>query len=250
MPSEQFPARTRHIERTLRGGRVVDDVSDWTSRFQAAAAEWSRLTDAEQVRDAALVERWKQGFLRAKNEEQRLVEAGRWLGGPRTLLAALDLQYRELKMTAGLAWLLRPDGHHGLGRAVLDGILQAARSGTVDTSEDVHVVVEETRADTIADLVVYGRGWTMIVEAKTFAAERPRQLDRIYENWMDEPKASFVFLTRGHRLPVTAKLSKAQWHLLTWRQVAGTIRAATVSAASVAPGVLDYTKTLELFHDV
>ena len=41
----------------------------------------------------------------------------------RTLMHALDIHYLELPLTAGLAWLLDPDGWHGLSSHVLSGLL-------------------------------------------------------------------------------------------------------------------------------
>ncbi|TFV52856.1 PD-(D/E)XK nuclease family protein [Blastococcus sp. TF02A_35] len=154
-----------------------------------------------------------------RDAQQALLVSGRWRGGPRTLLAALDLQYRELAVTAGLAWLLRPDGHHGLGPSVLDGLLDHLELDGSGADPGVRVVLEEQREETRADLVIYGHSWTIVVEAKTFAVEQERQLDRLYEHWRDEPAPSFVFLTRGRRLPITAVESRGHWRALTWEQV-------------------------------
>jgi hypothetical protein len=182
---------------------------------------------------------------------------GRWRGGPRTLLAAIGIQYRELAVTAGLAWLLRPDGHHGLGSAMLSSLL--VRLGITGATDDVRVVCEETRGDdqssgldrkTRADLVVYGSDWTIVFEAKTYAPEQDRQLDRLYHHWKREAAPRFLFLTRGAREPVSAIDSRAHWRLLTWGEIAGLARAAADGQPEVAPGVRDYTETLEAYHRV
>ena len=39
------------------------------------------------------------------------------------MLHALGIRHREVYLTAGLAWLLDPDGWHGLGNQVLTGLL-------------------------------------------------------------------------------------------------------------------------------
>lgn len=188
--------------------------------------------------------------------QEQLVNRGAWRGGPRTLLAAIGVQYLELPLTTGLAWLLRPDGHHGLGSSLVVSLLdhlcpEAPR--TVDASQ-VRIVREETRADergeTRADLVVYGTDWTLVVEAKTFAVEQPEQLDRLYRLWADEPDPQFVFLTRGNRDQKTAEVSAGRWTPLTWEQVADIASFAATSRAGVAPGVFDYLATLKGYHRV
>jgi hypothetical protein len=64
-------------------------------------------------------------------------------GAKRTLMHAQGIHYLELPLTAGLAWLLDPDGWHGLGIHVLSGLLDqlglapaVARPVTVTTEED------------------------------------------------------------------------------------------------------------------
>ena len=46
----------------------------------------------------------------------------------------------------------------------------------------VRIALEDQRDETRADLVVYGADWTIVVEAKTFASEQKRQLDRLYDH--------------------------------------------------------------------
>ncbi|WP_324276373.1 PD-(D/E)XK nuclease family protein [Blastococcus brunescens] len=191
---------------------------------------------------------WKPRLADMRATQQALLVSRRWRGGPRTLLAALDLQYRELAVTAGLAWLLRPDGHHGLGPAVLDGLLDHLEIDGSGADPGVRVVLEEQREETRADLVVYGPSWTIVVEAKTFAVEQERQLDRLHARWSDEPTPCFVFLARGERLPLTAVASRTAWSGLTWREVAEIARTAAGPMAEVAPGVHDYIATLEAYH--
>jgi hypothetical protein len=230
-------------------GSVPADVTQqWEHRYQRMALAWRQMAAADRSRDSALVTEWTTRLADMRACQQKLVNDGRWRGGPRTLLAALELQNRELAMTAGLAWLLRPDGHHGLGPAVLDGLLERLEIVGSGTQPGVRVVLEEQREETRADLVVYGGDWTIVVEAKTFAVEQKRQLDRLHAHWSDEPTPCFVFLTRGERLPLTAVASRSAWRGLTWREIAEIGRTAAEPIVGVAPGVHDYIATLEAYH--
>lgn len=228
---------------------AVVSTQRWQHRHAALASTWHAITADAHARSAAVVDEWEDGLARMRASQQELVQSGRWRGGPRTLLAALDLHYRELAMTAGLAWLLRPDGHHGLGTDLLSRLLRHLEFDH-DAASDVRVVVEEQRDATRADLVVYGSTWTIVVEAKTFAIEQEPQLDRLYDHWRDEPSPCFVFLSRGQRDPMTAVTSRGQWRSLTWHEVAGLARAAATSTPGAAAGVHDYIATLEAYHNV
>jgi hypothetical protein len=180
---------------------------------------------------------------------QHELEAGNmWRSGPRTLLAAVGVQYRELAMTAGLAWLLRPDGHHGLGTRVLNGFLTHLTIADAVEPREVEVVLEDPRKETRADLVVYSPQWTIVVEAKTFAMEQPRQLERLHHRWSDDPVPTFVYLTRDRREAVSAATTADAWKSLTWAEVARIARISMSSSDNPAPGVYDYLSTLEAYH--
>lgn len=228
----------------------VDAVRGWESRLATLTAAWRTLAAQERAQDVEAVTRWGSRLEQMQVTHRDLVQSGRWRGGPRSLLAALDLQYQELAVTAGLAWLLRSDGHHGLGPALLDGLLDHLEIDGSGAETVVRVVLEEQRDGTRADLVVYGGDWTIVVEAKTFAVEQDRQLDRLYAHWRNEPAPCFVFLTRGQRLPTTAVDSRGQWRALTWEQVADIARTAVGPMTGAAPGVHDYIATLEAYHRV
>ena len=116
----------------------MDDVAEWELRYDVAARAWRELIAASEASAAVKVDRWRDSFDAAKQEQQKLATAGQWLGGRPTLLAAIGRQYSELAMTAGLGWLLRPDGHHGLRRAVLD---EFGKDLEVDVTGPVWVVL-------------------------------------------------------------------------------------------------------------
>jgi hypothetical protein len=189
---------------------------------------------------------WEQSMDSMQREVAILRDRGHWCGGYRTLIHALGIQHRELYLTAGLAWLLDPDGWHCLGNKVLSGLLiQLGLSPKID--HPVVVTTEEARSagETRADLVVRMSGLTLLVEAKVYADEQPYQCDRLADAWAPE-KPSLVFLTTDGRQPRTAVRSAALWQRLTWTQVAETI-ANAVAKSDCAPGARDLLATIEIF---
>jgi PD-(D/E)XK nuclease superfamily len=231
------------------------ELEIWKERHAEAANAWAALCRQDKDRTSALPSGWTERYQAARSAQQELVRAHLWRGGPQTLLAAIGAQNSELALTAGLAWLLRADGHHGLGPAALSGLL--ARLGVTGTAGDARIVCEESRGDdqgagldrkTRADLVVYGDGWTIVIEAKVFAVEQDGQLDRLHHHWKGEASPYFAFLTRGARDPVSADDSRAHWHRLTWEEIARLVRTAASEQPKAAAGVHDYAETLEAFH--
>jgi hypothetical protein len=227
----------------MEPGTVNDEPDDWTDRIGALSAGWRLLVAAERQAERLVVPQWRHRVEEMLAHQARLKADGHWRGGPRTLLGALDLQYRELAMTGGLAWLLRPDGHHGLGGEVLRTLLERVGVQGADVGPRVRVVVEESRDDTRADLVVYGDVWTVVIEAKVFAVEQD-------ENWSGEPCALFVFLTRGQRIPRTCVRSPDAWIPLTWSEVARYVSNAADALPHASAGVHEYIATLEAYHSV
>lgn len=233
----------------LRDPHLGGELHAWQVRYSDLSATWRELAVADAHKNQEQVSRWSRLHHQLTAEQRLLVSRGLWRGGARTLMAALGLEHREVPLTAGLAWLLRPDGHHGLGDALLTRLLTWAG---IDEPRDAGalVVTEETRDDTRADLVIYGDTWTVVIEAKVFAGEQSAQLDRLHHLWQDEPAPQFVYLTRGARRPTTNQDSGEAWTNLTWAEVAGMLRDAVVDRPAAAPGALEYLRTLEAFnHD-
>ncbi|WP_158548561.1 PD-(D/E)XK nuclease family protein [Blastococcus sp. TF02A-26] len=219
------------------------EVAGWQPSYARLAAEWAALGAAAPGTAVHDVADWDRRLAELAGEVAGLRAAGLWRSGSRTLLATLGLQYDELRLTAALAWLLRPDGHHGLG----DGLLRrlCALVGSEPTDFDpVTVDLEEVRADTRADLVVRLPGAVLLVEAKVRAGEQPRQCARLAELW-DHEDPTLVFLTPRRRPPTTAEESHDRWHTVSWGDLAELTRAATAEAEEPAPGVLDVVATWE-----
>lgn len=148
-------------------------------------------------------------------------------------------------MFRGLAWLLTPDGWHGLGSSVLDGLLDRLEVSAEGSTHAV-VVTEEPRGDTRADVLIRFEGVAVLIEAKVWASEQNQQADRLAERWADE-MPRLVFLTRDGRDPLTAIASRGQWCPISWGTIAEILKRAVVTRPDCEPGVREYMRTLEIY---
>lgn len=190
-------------------------------------------------------------------EAAEIKAAGGWRRGPRTVLQVLGLEQSELKLVRLLGWLLRPEGHHGLGNAVVAALLRHL-DVPYSPSDEVVVSLEETRFDptdgaaTRADLVLRAGQRCVLVEAKVWAHEQPEQCDRLARLWRREAP-SLVFLTPDGARPDSSRCAGDSWTPIRWEDVARIITDAVASndhrpePASVS-GVHDYVNTLRLFQ--
>jgi hypothetical protein len=221
-------------------------MDDAEGLLASMAEEWAAVL-ARPGDDQLVVASWVQSIDSMRREAAALRDQGRWRGSHRTLMHALGIQRSEVYLTAGLAWLLDPDGWHGLGSKVLSGLLvQLGLPPAI--GYPVRVTTEETRSggETRADLVVRMPGTTLMIEAKVYADEQPEQCDRLADAWAPENPA-LVFLTLDGRPPRTAiTTSAARWHRLAWPQVAAII-AAAARGSDCAPGVRELLATIEVF---
>lgn len=199
-------------------------------RLNALLVEWN--TDPG-------LQTWEDAFSQL-TDEWRAVE---WQSGGKTLLAALGLQYQEVPLCRGLAWLLDPKGGHRLGRHFMDALL-ASLGLRVANDAAVSIRVEEFREGTRADIVLRVGVHTIIVEAKVHAAEQPEQADRLWGHWGDE-EITLVFLTRTGYLPYTAKQSAGQWVARTWRDMAFLARTVAASPGmEPSAGAREFIETI------
>jgi hypothetical protein len=199
-----------------------------------------------------------QQVLALEGLERRLMGEGRWSAGPATMFAALKLTGNEVLHCRMLAWLLDPLAPHGLGVKIVGDLLDhIAASGSEVVLpaerqiERTRLVTEEARGATRADLILYGTGWTVVIEAKLTAGEQPTQGERLATGW---PDAILVYLTPGGRAMKTA--GAAEWIPLRWAAIWTMVRDAyeaarepgTANAATARCAVRDYliaTRTLE-----
>lgn len=78
-----------------------------------------------------------------------------------------------------------------------------------------------------ADLVVYGPGWTIVIEAKIHAPEQREQGRRLADAWSD---AVYVFLTRRGGSMRTA--GDSPWLAMTWTEMMALVRGALERASA------------------
>ncbi|MBO4204785.1 PD-(D/E)XK nuclease family protein [Micromonospora echinofusca] len=190
---------------------------------------------------------WETHLSALASEAAAIKAAGQWRTGPRTLLAVLGMHELERKLVTCLAWILRPDGHHGLGNRVVKALFE--RFGLpFDPTAQVRVTREEPRFTsdgkrTPADLIVRAGGVCVLIEAKVNAKQHGDQCARLARLWADE-EATLVYLTREGTGPDGLPCSAA-WKPLTWRHIAGFM---TPPPNDASAGARDFLETLQLLY--
>lgn len=130
---------------------------------------------------------WDTAFAAIADEQAHLRADRKWRTGGRTLLHALGLHHDEVRLCAGLAWLLTPDGWHGLGSSFLSALLVDLGLPAPQDSDlaSASVITEESSLDgsTRADIVIRlpRSGTSVLIEAKVWAYEQPDQCRRLAE---------------------------------------------------------------------
>ncbi|SHG73787.1 PD-(D/E)XK nuclease superfamily protein [Geodermatophilus nigrescens] len=224
-------------------------MNGWEHELASMLTEWYAAVGGASDPERVTIARWSALLEAMVSEMAGLRSTGRWLGGPRTLLEALGRQHSELDLTAALAWLLEPEGHHRLGDLVLEGLVTHLQLPAT-ALHPVRIVREETRNDTRADMIVRLPGATLLLEAKVWADEQRDQCARLADEWSEEDP-TLVFLTRDGRLPRSAGENQGQWVPLRWSHVVGFVEGAILRlppGREPAPGVLDLLETLNEFH--
>lgn len=177
---------------------------------------------------------WKETIGELAGEYWDIRQRGEWRQGPADFFGILGRDRDELSHSAMLAWLFNPSGRHGLGEALLDRIVSEHLPDLEAGSFRVRrVEVEVQRADTRADIIVWGDIATIVIEVKVDAGEGIRQCDRLVERFGEEPGARFIFLTPSGRRPLTATGEAAEvWRPVSFRH----LREALEEVFSVAGG--------------
>ncbi len=220
-------------------------LRSWTFSFSEMEEEWKAV-------ERQRIHRWSETLEGMAAEKERLVAEGRWLAGPSDFLGVIGKDRDEMVHTRLLGWLLDPTGRHHLGSAVLRGLLDHVSERREGSAPQVREVsVSHRRAGREADLVVWGRDFTLVIEIKVDAIEQPSQCEDLYRNYGRETCPLFVFLTPSGRAPETAVSLQARraFKAVSWptilRIVESTYRTGASSASATASdNVRSYMLTL------
>ena len=228
-----------------------NQVLSWEVNIRAMEREWSEMAAR---RTKTLLAEWQEAMTELRCQHDRLVSDGVWLTGPSDFLDIVGLARHENTHSRMLAWLLRPTARHGLGSALVERLVEYCtgkpRSGPLAVRK---VVFSEWRNDREADLVVWGRNFTLVIENKVDASEQPSQCDDLFENFKHEEAPLFLFLTPDGRKPWTATTRRSQraFRTLSWPEVRAMIETAlnesrpTTGVAPAADVVRNYLRTLK-----
>lgn len=208
--------------------------------FELVHADWAAI-----VHEPSSIQDWEVTFQAMAREMQHLRASGHWRTGGRTLLHALGIHRDEVRLCRALAWLMTPDGWHGLGDMFLRRLLARVGVDVLDTSA-ASVATEVARAGTRADIVARVGSRTVLIEAKVWAGEQIEQADRLAAGWSGD-SATLVFLTRDGRAPSTAIDSDGEWVGLAWRDVASILSRVVTDQPECSPGVRDVLETLQRY---
>ena len=212
--------------------------------------EWGEIAAR---RTRTLVAEWREAMREMRRQHDRLVSNGLWLTGPSDFLDIVDLARHENTHSRMLEWLLKPTARHGLGCGLVERLVEHCTGEPVSGPLAVRkVAFSEWRNDREADLVVWGRNFTLVIENKVDASEQPGQCDDLYENFKNENAPLFLFLTPDGRKPRTATTRRSQraFRTLSWSDVRAMLETALIEsrpATGVAPAVdvvKNYLRTL------
>lgn len=221
--------------------------------FDEMLLDWKGISQDELIGD---IDAWKRCFHEFVERQQQLRASGQWISGPSDLLGVIGKSRRETYHSAVLAWLLDPGAPHGLSTRFLEAILKECRPKAAIGAESLASTVTEcevARSKSRADIVVWSRDVTIVVEAKVDHVERPEQCDDLYADFREEQDALFVFLTPDGRKPKTATHEAAdEFCTLSFRTIRSILHDTCENAGSDAAGslgwhsVLSYLRTLEV----
>ena len=213
--------------------------------------EWGEIAAR---RTRAVLAGWRETMTEMRRRQDRLISDGRWLTGPSDFLGIVGFTRHENTHCRILKWLLTPTAPHGLGCGLVERLVAHCTGEPVSTPLPVKkVAVSEWRYGREADLVVWGSGFTLIIEAKVDASEQPSQCDDLYENFKREQAPLFLFLTPDGRKPHSARTERSQraFRTLSWPHFRAMLEEAMnksrppTGVAIAADVVRNYLRTLE-----
>jgi PD-(D/E)XK nuclease superfamily len=160
-------------------------------------------------------------------EVERLRRLGRWLPGPVAALEVLGQAGLERAHQAYLAWLLDPQGSHGLDARVLSGVLRhSGRAADAGQLLLARVKKEDVQAESRADIVVTMPSHTLVIELKVQSGEGDEQTRRLADDYQNWPDPLLVFLTLDGSQP-----RDPRFQIMSFSELAGCLDAALKDAA-------------------
>ena len=236
-------------EIALRQTRAL--LADWRSAIRTMEHSWVEIAAR---RTKILLAEWHEAVAAMRCQQDRLVSDGLWLTGPSDFLDIVGLARHENTHSRMLAWLLMPTARHGLGWGLIGRLVDHCTGETASPPLAVRrVAFSEWRNEREADLVVWGRNFTLVIENKVDASEQPGQCDDLFENFKNEVEPLFLFLTPDGRKPHTATTPRSQraFRTLSWPEVRAMLETALNELRpkpGVAPAlevVRNYLRTLK-----
>ena len=228
-----------------------DQVRSWNLHIPAMQRDWDEILAR---RTRALLADWRGTMSQMRRQHDRLVSAGLWVTGPSNFLEIIGLARNENTHSRMLKWLLTPTGRHGLVCALVRRLVEHCTGEPARAPLAVREVkFSQWRNQREADLVVWGDNFTLVIENKVDADERPDQCDDLYSNFKNESAPLFLFLTRDGREPhtATAPCAKRAFRTLSWPGVRTMIETALAEsppaseAADAVDVVRNYLRTLK-----
>lgn len=205
--------------------RPIDhEVAAWTSDVLRMADEWQSLAAVAPSRSEVAL--WEREVQHLVGQVTELRQKKLWLSGPADLLGVAGVAHAELVHSRIVAWLLSPDGRHGLEDRLLRYVLAEQwpepPSGTIDARVDCEVVWGPRRADIV---VTFGPT-TLVIENKVWSPESEDQCKDLYDLWSGRSAdMRFLFLSPDGRRPATAGDSDAAWRTLSYHDIASWLEA-------------------------
>ncbi len=202
----------------------------------------------------SIIQEWEKRIGLRKAEEKRLVCEGKWVRGPMDVLSIIGKERHETYHSAILAWLMDPLAPHRLSHAFLRELMEIVDPGWRPLNEAIHIFevrTEVTRSNCRADVVVFAKEFTLVIENKIDSDELDKQCDRIYKDFKDDPSPRFIFLTPTGRNPKSASSAALQtFKPVKYLQVRDALsRAVNMSTDKTTlranESVLNYLETLQ-----
>lgn len=223
-PHRRNPATTAGCDTSGMDVQAGSPDTSLEARFAALSTEWQAVAGRSVPSEAR--------FATLAAEAGAIIDAGRWVSGPRDLFGVLGRSRDELVHSRMLGWLLTPTARHGLGRRFLREFLGEVWPGeALAATGPVSVGLERTASgsdedgganDARADIVLTAPDLVLVIENKVDADEGWRQCERLYWSFADVGgEVRWLFLSPTGRAPVTAisPQARAAWRTIGYREV-------------------------------